>query len=516
MEYKIKSLLDSTIKKIFFLIVVTLISRIIFAEKYFFDIDTVNVALGSISYSLQQTRPHLPGYFLHVKIISLLYYFFRDIHFSMMLLSIAYSVSGTLLIFILLKKWFVEQHAFMITLLIAFNPMVWFYGITPEVYSIDLFFSALVVLLGLKSKTIYTLPILIALLSGLRQTSGMLIIPLYIFLWIKKFKNGEISIPKFIGFHFLGLLVGLSWFLFMSRTTGGIKEYFELYQTNSPMPSISFFQNIYQFSSYCFYVFVPIGFIILSMPLRKKSLNSFLSREDKDLMLLLALWFIPSLLVFTFFHYNKGYFLISIIPLYTVVGFLLKKNIIKKWICWVIIILQILFFIFIPYRESSIESLLSPEKRKQNLFETWKDRTFSSYLMASSKIKYQDEMISKISAIIKENDFKTNSNILLDPTISLFARGIQFQFPTETFITLDLHSHDCYFEYNRLNMDSRKGLDKIPNGTKVVARLDFYNNYLRSIAANIVKRDNLVMIEINPQNHAKILYIYEKLFLREN
>ena len=495
---------------------VTFLSRYLFSENNFFDADTVGVAFGSISYSLQNTRPHLPGYFLHVKLISILTSLFKDVHQTMIILSALYSSIGALLSYVLLKKWLSEQHALIITLLIAFNPMVWFYGVTPEVYSIDLFFGVLIVLLGLKIKTIYTLPIILALLSGLRQSSALLIIPVYLFLWIKKFRSREISIPKFIVSHFLGLLIGLAWFLLMLQTTGGIKEYFELYRINSPLPRISIFQNIYQFSSYCFYVFVPIVFILLFIPLRKKSLNIFFDREDKDLMLLLALWFIPSLIVFTLFHYNKGYFLISIIPLYTIAGLLLKKKIIKEWICWIIIALQILFFILIPYSESSIESMLSPEKRRQNLLETWRDRTFSTYLMAYSRIKYQDEMITGISTIIKENNFGNNSNILLDPTVSHFARGLQFQFPTVTFITLDLHSHDYYYKYNNLDIDLRKGLDKILNGTKVVTRLEFYNNYLHYISAIIVKRDNVAMIEINSQNHDKILSIYEELFLREN
>ena len=494
---------------------ITFLSRYLFSENNFFDADTVGVAFGSISYSLQNTRPHLPGYFLHVKLISFLTPIFKDVHQTMIILSALYSSFGVLLSFVLLKKWMSEQHALIITLLIAFNPMVWFYGVTPEVYSIDLFFSVLIVLLGLKSKTIYTLPILVALLSGLRQSSAVLIIPVYLFLWIKKFRSGEISIPKFIGSHFVGLLIGLAWFLLMSQTAGGIKEYFELYKVNSPLPSISLLQNIYQFSSYCFYVFVPIIFIFLFIPLRKKSLNISFSRDDRDLMLLLALWFIPSFLVFTFFHYNKGYFLISIIPLYTLAELLLKKDIIKEWVCWSVIVLQILFFIFIPYREPSVESMLTPEKRNRNLFETWQDRTFSSYLMASSRIKYQDDMIKRISTIIKEDNSNKNSVILLDPTLNLFARGLQFQFPTKTFITLDLHANDYYYEYNRLNMDSRKGLGKILNGTKVLTRLDFYNNYLKFIPANIVTRDNIVMIEITSQNHDKILFTYEELFLRK-
>ena len=52
--------------------VITFLSRYLFSENNFFDGDTVGVAFGSISYSLQNTRPHLPGYFLHVKLISLL------------------------------------------------------------------------------------------------------------------------------------------------------------------------------------------------------------------------------------------------------------------------------------------------------------------------------------------------------------------------------------------------------------------------------------------------------------
>ena len=69
-------------------------SRLIFAEHAFYDADTIGYALGSISYSLEQIRPHMPGYFLHIQIIRLLNFITSGPHSSIMFLSLFYSSAG--------------------------------------------------------------------------------------------------------------------------------------------------------------------------------------------------------------------------------------------------------------------------------------------------------------------------------------------------------------------------------------------------------------------------------------
>lgn len=490
--------------------VITFLSRYLFSENNFFDGDTVGVALGSISYSLQSTRPHLPGYYLHVKLISLLYPLFKNLHHAMIFISAFYSSIGALLCFVLLKKWFLIKTSLIITALIIFNPLVWFQGTTPEVYSFDLVLSSLIVLLALDSRAIHLTPILLGLGTGIRQTSGLLLLPLYIYLWYKKFKTGEVSWSKILLLHIVGLMIFLIWFIPMVNLAGGLSEYINLYKINSPLPNISLAQNIFQFSSYCFFVFTPVILILLFLKPKKKFLSG-LTDSDKNVIFILLLWLVPSLITFIFFTYHKGYFLISIIPLFSFIGLLLEKGMLKYYGVLFVFIIEILFFTLMPYKELTVQSMIKPDLRTQNLFETWADRTFSSYLMTYSRIKYQDDLIEELSVIVEKNKSKI---IFLDPTIYLSARGMQLKYPGITFITMDYYKPNSYFEYSGLNITSREGIDNVLVNSLLITRRDCYNNYLNAIVKNVNEDANYISILIDEKCKNAIMSKYQYLFIR--
>lgn len=496
---------------IFILIfVITFLSRYLFSENNFFDGDTVGVAFGSISYSLQNTRPHLPGYFLHVKLISLLNILFKDIHQTMIILSAFYSSIGALLCFILLRKWFLVKISLIITALVIFNPLVWFQGSTAEVYSFDLVLSSLLVLLALDIRTIYLTPVLLALGMGVRQTSGLLLLPLYIYLWYKKNRTEKLSKYKISLSHVAGLVIFVSWFVPMVISAGGLCEYINLYKTNSPLPNISFTQNIFQFSSYCFFIFIPL-ILTTIFPRPKKKLLSEFTDSDKNLIFILLLWLVPSIITFIFFTYHKGYFLISIIPLYAFIGLLLEKRLLKYSGILLVLFIEILFFIIIPFKELPVQSIIKPGVRTINLFETWADRTFSSYLMAYSRIKYQDDLIEELSSIVEKNKFKI---IFLDPTIYLSARGMQLKYPGVIFMTMDFHKPNSYYEYRGLDITAKKGLDNIVVNSLLITRRDFYNDYLKVITRNVNYEANYISMTINENCKDDIINIYQNLFIR--
>jgi hypothetical protein len=496
---------------IFILIfVITFLSRYLFSENNFYDGDTVGVAFGSISYSLQNTRPHLPGYYLHVKLISLLSPLLKDLHQTMIFLSAFYSSVGAVFCFALLQKWFQVKTSLIITALIIFNPLVWFQGSTPEVYSFDLVLSSLFVLFALNNRTIYLTPALLALETGMRQTSGLLLLPLYIHLWYEKYKTEKLAGQKIFISHIAGLVIFLLWFIPMVNSAGGLSEYINLFRTNSPLPNISFAQNIFQFSSYCFFIFTPlIGILIFLKP--KKKLLSELTDSDKNVLFILLLWLVPSIITFIFFTYHKGYFLISIIPLYAFIGLLLEKRLLKYYGILIVLIMEILFFTLVPYKELQVQSIIKPVLRTQNLLETWTDRTFSSYLMAYSRIKYQDDLIEELSSIVEKNKSKI---IFLDPTIYLSARGIQFKYPGVTFITMDFYKPNSYYEYKGLDISAKTGLDNVLVNSLLITRRDFYNYYLKGITRNVNDEANYMSVLIEENYKDAVINRYQNLFTR--
>ena len=282
---------------------------------------------------------------------------------------------------------------------------------------------------------------LLALGTGVRQTSGLLLLPLYIYLWYKKYKTEKLSGHKIFLSHIAGLVIFLFWFIPMVNSAGGLSEYINLYKTNSPLPNISFAQNIFQFSSYCFFIFAPLILIFIFLKPKKKLLSE-LTEFDKNVLFILLLWLVPSIITFILFTYHKGYFLISIIPLYAFIGLLLEKRLLKYYGILIVLVMEILFFTLIPNKELPVQSIIKPDLRTKNLLETWTDRTFSSYLMAYSRINNQDDLIEELSSIVAKNKFKI---IFLDPTIYLSARGMQFKYPDVRFITLDFYKPNSYY-----------------------------------------------------------------------
>ncbi|MHB9041600.1 MAG: hypothetical protein ACYC4T_13175 [Melioribacteraceae bacterium] len=510
MKIDLKHIFPNKLWLFILIFVITFISRIIFSEKYFFDGDTVGVALGSISYSLQNTRPHLPGYYLHVKLITIINLIIKDVHLTMVLLSAFYSSFGAVLSFILLEKWFKKNTALYITTLIIFNPLVWFQGTSTEIYSFDLVLSASLVLLGMNKNTIYLTPILLALGSGVRQTSGLLLFPLYILLWWQKISSKEISWKRFTAFHLAGIFFLLVWFLPMINSAGGLNGYISLYKTNSPLPNINLMQNIFQFSSYCFFVLTPLLIILLSLLFKRANvLSSMLT--DKNLILLFAVWLVPSLLTFILFTYNKGYFLISVIPLYAFVGIFFERGMLNKTIIYLIIAIEILFFVASPYRELPVVSLLSPQKRNNNLAEIWVDRTFSSYLMSASRIYHQDQMIKELSNLIMKQ--KPNT-VFLDPTIYLAARGLQIRFPEIRFFTMDFYNNDAIIDYKGLDVSAKHGMCDLLKNCLLITRRDFFETKLKFLTNNELVHGEFVSMKIPTLDNQLIFNLYQDLFLR--
>ncbi|MCG8606486.1 hypothetical protein MJD09_16065, partial [bacterium] len=209
----------------------TAVSRLIFAESDFggFSYDSGSYALAVQSYDLSETRPHLPGYYLHVQAIKLVGILTGGTHRAMITLSVLYSSVGLGLLYLLLRRWFEKSTSILLTGLTFSNPMVWFYGCVSEVYAFDLFFSVALTLLCLRPETIYLTPFFLGFLSGVRPSSGLLMLPLYVFFWYRHFKSDSWSMKSAAMSHLLGIGGFLLWFIPMVESAGGINQYFSLY-----------------------------------------------------------------------------------------------------------------------------------------------------------------------------------------------------------------------------------------------------------------------------------------------
>lgn len=504
-------------RKIFFvlcIVIISLLSRFLLAETLFYDADTIGVAMATKSFSLADTRPHLPGYFLHVQIIKVLNFFVADLHLVMILLSIFYCTAGAVLSFNFLSKWSNKVDSLLIILLILSNPLAWYQTATPEVYAFDFFFSVLTITFGTNKRLIYLLPVLFGIGTGVRQTSGVLLFPLYIFLWYDFFKHNKILFPKFFTAHLAGVILFCSWFIPMINSAGGLTGYIKLYQTNSPVPRISLLQHLFQFSSYVVYIFVPVLFILIYYVINKKKRGTITYQKYPTRLLLW--WAIPPMLVFTFFTYHKGYFLLIILPIFFFAGILLNGEKLPRAFLIFAIALQSLFFILFPYRENSLESLYAPKFRKQSLSSVWIERTFTSYLMSAQRIKTQEKNFSELAGIVRKiNAEKGNKNIVLDPTVHLYARALQMMFPDTKFITMDLMDENHFVEYLGIDINVKDNLNDLFDNSVIITCNEFYEKHLPRLAPVAFVSNNFSSVEVEEKNNVELINTYYRLFLRK-
>jgi len=480
-----------------FFISLTLISRILVSEKLFFGYDSINYALGVIDFSLNATRPHLPGSILFVKSIEFINYFIKDIHQSFLILIYIFSSGAVLLSYLIFLKYFDYKKSFWLTLFLLFNPMVWFYGAVTEIYVFDYFFASLVFFTSQKKNSIYFLPIIYAIFSGFRPSSAVLLSPFFIYLvWIEK----EIKWSIFVSQFSLSVVIFLAWFIPLINNAGGLFEYFRLFSTNNPMESISFAQNLFRLSSLMFFLITPFIFIL---PLVKKANYKVWENEIFKILFLI----VPAILFFILSHYSKGYALLIAMPLVLVVGLLVNNN--YKSSIMLAVFWEISLFIFIPARETTLNSKLKPSVRKSGIAQIWIDRTFSDYSLTFNEISLRDKLLNSMIGLVEKTNY---SRIFLDPTISQFGRALQFYFPNKEVLSVDFKKSKNYILF-RNNEVRQVLLDKMNDKDIFIVRKDFYDNYLQNFEKNFAK-NNLIVLSQSSYLHSTFENIVDSLFVR--
>ncbi len=500
------------------LVFATLITRLVYIEHYFVDFDSVGFALGSISYSLEFTRPHLPGYFLHVKIIALLKAILGDVHTAILTLSVIYSMLAAFFTYVLLRKWFGQIISVIISLLVITNPMVWYYGSVTDSYTFEWFFAVFIVYLMFNKKFVLFIPILIAAGAGIRQTTGLFLAVIFylFFFWNKLYKNYKVS--QLVIFHLIAVAVGLLWFIPMVNSTGSFGNYLKLYSNNSPLPKISIMQNVFQMSSYLVFVVVPYFFVVIEILYNWKKLKHIRLHIDPEIVRLILVWIIPPLIFFIFFVYSKGYFLLIIVPFYFILGLFLKDKLITPTPLIISIIVDVLLYLYFPYNVPSIESMKDPGIRSIKNYEVWYERTTSFFLMSKSRIEYNDSSVEDLSKII-ETYLNKNQNgnlpyFFFDPSAASYARGLQYLFPRPKLVTMDQLSRDKYVLYSGLDVSEREGLRDVLKDCVIISRSDFTTKYLHGLYKDIIPSLRFELITPDSKYFEKIVDQYNFLFLR--
>jgi len=498
------------------LFLITAFLRWLFFETKFIDYDSVNYAFGTISYSIANTRPHLPGSPLFVMAIKLLSYLTGNIHIAFEIVVVLFSSAGITVAYLFFKKIFKDTLAEKLAILLLLNPLVWYYGSVTEIYSFDLFFSALFGLLLLSSKKYraFWMPLLLAFGAGFRISSSVFFLPVFIYLILKDSKITEVKKRAFYGV-ISGVVVFLFWFIPMIISVGGLSSYFKLYLLDNPIPPHSILNTLFNFIQYSIFLLAPVLVFILDYAIEKTKIEE-IKRCLRNLKIeakILAVWVLPALLFFIFFHYSKGYILLLLPPLTVIAGCLFKVALQKRVVFSIAILFEMLIFLILPFKQPSINIYFTPVNKELSPFEIFKERLFSGNLISFPRIKQRSREVATAIKLIEKmrKEFSNSSGILFDPTTESLIRPVQYYIRNYKMYSLDIYNEENIIEYYRLNVQKRK-IKKIP--LLILTRKDFLKKYFIKEEYLKVTAEGDLLIFKPKINNNKLKKIYRGLFIR--
>jgi hypothetical protein len=538
--------MKNTNKEIFIflsLIILTIISRLIFAESIYYNYDGGTFALASMKYNMKLDMPHLPGYYLHVQLIKLFSTITGGPHSAMIFLSALYSGLAAGFIYKIFRKWLSIRESLLLDLFILTNPFIWFFGCTSEIYSFDLFFSSFLVLAGLSGRWIYLMPVILALGTGVRQSSGVFLLPLFLYLWYLYFRKNKISIFLFTASFIIAIAIILLWFIPMTDSVGGISQYIQMYKSNNPIPiKQTIDKNFANASSYGLYILIP--FLIVFVPVLKnwKKNNNKLRiiiKNEYELLLLVIFWVIPSVVFFNLVHYSKGYYYICIVGMNLLLIIFYNKKLIGNKLMLIISILQISAFIFLPYKQPSTDIIFNSKARTTNKLQTWLARMQSPYSLGQNQLRELDryyfqireglnyfeknESHSKFGKLGKSEDglnyFEKNDTIskmtfFTDPTLPITARVLEPVYPHISFTFMNKDDFNSYFLFRGLYSVALEDFEEMMARSIIIGSPEFAHKFIKEYIDILLEYENICFYKVKDNRSKELKNKFDYYFLK--
>lgn len=214
--------------------------RLPFAAQRMWDHDSVQFALGVERYDLAAHHPHPPGYPLYIAVLKLLAALGVDALHGMVALAILGGAIGAGFLVLVVARLVSSREdqeggapkamspAFAAALYI-FNPLLWFYGELPLIYALEGGVTVLLAWSALRMeegrRPFLVACALFALAGGLRQSTLVLLSPLFLFgLW-RTWRRGRLTPGLFLGGAALGGGLVLAWLVPLCLAAGGYGAY---------------------------------------------------------------------------------------------------------------------------------------------------------------------------------------------------------------------------------------------------------------------------------------------------
>jgi hypothetical protein len=301
------------------LALITILTRIPFTSKLLYHMDSVQFALALKKYDITVHQPHPPGYFLYVMLGKFFNLLTGDANMSFIAMSIIASGLTVFFIFLLTREIYDIKTAFWSSILANTSPLLWFHSEVALTYILEASFSVSFAFLCWKIlngqyRLIFISALLLAFIGGVRQSTLVFLIPL----WLYSIRK---SPYKYIIISFALLVTGiLSWFLPMLSMSGGYAQYKaavdELWAftvepftvLNAGLKSLFVYsKNIFQ----CIIYGLGLSAAFVVFYLFKKGFKHTVKLLLSEKGIFIVFWIVPVILFYLFIHTGpSGYSLI--------------------------------------------------------------------------------------------------------------------------------------------------------------------------------------------------------------
>jgi hypothetical protein len=320
--------------------VAALLIRLPFAAQRMWDHDSVQFALGVEHYDLAAHHPHPPGYPLYIGILKLLNALGVDPLHGMVALALLGGSLGAFCIVLLTAR--LDGPPLFAGALYATNPVLWFYGELPLIYALEGGVTVLLAWLAVRMeegrRSFLVACAAFALAGGLRQSTMVLLAPLFLFgLW-RTWRRGRLTVGLFLGGAALGAGIVLAWLVPLCVAAGGYGAYrrigAEHFGTLLPQTSILYgagwgalAHNVEVLVKWALQgIFPGAVALLLLWAMAPGRIVPGLKLLISRLPWLLA-WALPPILFFALFHITKaGYTLIHLPALLTALALALPAS----------------------------------------------------------------------------------------------------------------------------------------------------------------------------------------------
>jgi hypothetical protein len=305
-----------------------LVTRLPFISHKLYEFDSIDFAVATFRFSLEQVTPHFPGYILHILFAKFLLLFISDTNLAFVWISILLSLGSTLFLWragALLRG---ERVGLICAILGLFTPIFWFYGEVATAYMYEVFFASVFLYLGIsllrkpdKKVFVYLLFAALSLATGARQSSIVFFSPSIIYILWKTRQPIRIWL---IGSLIFFIVTGI-WLAILFSYTRGIHEYFAqagsetVYKSQSILFGNSLQAHLAAIAKVLVYLtFASLPFLLvfaLACIFYTKRTIVFIEEYSKKtssiFVLLVAL---PAFLFYTGIYFMKAGYLLNILP----------------------------------------------------------------------------------------------------------------------------------------------------------------------------------------------------------